>query len=85
MIIKFMEKLKQYKYIILILLVVLGLAFYWYEWRLMQIKKECADWAIKTINKNNAGRTYVPVAERADRNHKDFNDYYERCLMESGI
>lgn len=36
-----MEKIKEYKYIILILLAVLGLAFYWYEYRPSQIKKEC--------------------------------------------
>lgn len=80
-----MEKLKQYKYVILIGMAILGLAFYWFEWRPMQIRKECANWAIETINKNNAGRGYVPVAERADRNHKDFDGYYERCLKEKGL
>lgn len=60
-------------------------AFYWYEWKPSQIKKECANLAIETINKNNEGRGYVPVAERADRNHKDFNLYYERCLIENGL
>lgn len=36
-----MEKLKQYRYIILIALAILGLAFYWYEWRPIQIRKSC--------------------------------------------
>lgn len=35
---KFMEKLKQYKYIILI---VLTLAFYWFEFRPYLVKKNC--------------------------------------------
>ena len=36
-----MEKLKEYKYIILIFLVVIGVVFYWFEWRPKEIKKEC--------------------------------------------
>jgi hypothetical protein len=41
-----MEKLKEYKYIILILFFILGFAFYWYEWRPTQIKKKCFDVAV---------------------------------------
>jgi len=65
-------------------LIVASGAFYWWGWRPEQIRKECAVWSIKTIDENNSGRGYVPVAERADRNHKDFNTYYERCLKERG-
>lgn len=36
-----MEKLKQYKYIIFILLLVLGFVFYWFQLRPTQIRKEC--------------------------------------------
>ena len=36
-----MEKLKQYKLIIGIVLVVLVGAFYWFEWRPSQAKKDC--------------------------------------------
>lgn len=36
-----MGKLKEYKYIILILLIILGFAFYWYEWRPTNIRKDC--------------------------------------------
>lgn len=35
-----MEKLKQYKYIIILTLVILGFAFYWYLYRPEQIKKD---------------------------------------------
>jgi len=38
-----MEKLKAYKYIILITLIVLGFAFYWYEFRPYMVKKNCAN------------------------------------------
>ena len=34
-----MEKIKQYKYLILIAILFLGLAFYWFEWRPTQIQK----------------------------------------------
>ncbi len=37
-----MKKIKQYRYIILIGIIILGLAFYWYEWKPTQIKKECS-------------------------------------------
>lgn len=36
-----MEKIKEYKGIIILALVVLAGAFYWYEWRPSQIRKEC--------------------------------------------
>lgn len=36
-----MEKLKEYKYIILILLLVLGGCFYWFQLRPTLVKKEC--------------------------------------------
>lgn len=38
-----MGKIKQYKYIIFIALVVLGFVFYWFEWRPAQIRKDCAE------------------------------------------
>ena len=37
-----MEKTKQYKYVILIVILILGLAFYWFELQPAQIRKECA-------------------------------------------
>lgn len=52
-----MEKLKQYKYIILILLIILGFAFYWYSWKPNQIKKKCYDVAI-SIGGDNFDKNY---------------------------
>jgi len=71
--------------IFFILIIIAYSIFYWYEWRPTQIKKECANLATVTINRNNAGRNYIPVAERADNNYTDFNNYYERCLKERGL
>jgi hypothetical protein len=36
-----MEKIRQYKYIILIILVILGINFYWSQFRPSQIIKNC--------------------------------------------
>lgn len=36
-----MEKLKQYKYIIILVLLVLAGAFYWYSYRPVKIIKDC--------------------------------------------
>jgi len=37
-----MEKIKQYKYIILIVLIILAGAFYWFQLRPTMIRKECS-------------------------------------------
>ncbi len=36
-----MEKIKQYKYIILLVLVILGLSFYWFQLRPSKIRIDC--------------------------------------------
>jgi len=38
-----MEKVKQYKFLILLGILILGFIFYWFEWRPAQIRKECAE------------------------------------------
>ena len=62
-----MEKIKEYKYVILIALLIIGYAFYWIQIRPELIIKECASIAIDRINAFNEGRSYVPINERADR------------------
>lgn len=52
-----MEKLKQYKYIILILLVILGLAFYWYSYRPYHITKLCMDSSMKRVTEITGDQT----------------------------
>ena len=76
-----MEKLKQYKYIILIVVIILGLAFYWYEWRPTQIRKECAESALKDAP---GGDWRV----RAGLNPKILGldeKVYRACLIQKGL
>ncbi|MFA5000928.1 MAG: hypothetical protein WC531_01730 [Candidatus Paceibacterota bacterium] len=80
---------KQYPLVLILLtILILGSAFYWYELRPASIKKECYGKANEA--KNNLNSTYngllqdgVGVAEL------DFDKYlkdeYEKCLMENGI
>ena len=80
-----MEKIKEYKYVILIVLLIIGYAFYWLQIRPELTRKECAGVAIDRINAFNEGKGYVPINERADRNDTDFNRYFERCILEKGL
>lgn len=72
-----MEKLKQYKFIILIGLVILGFAFYWYEYRPTKIREKC--FAEAEFDQVAKGK-YIGVYERTliDR-------YYSDCLMRFGL
>ena len=66
-----MKATEQYKIIVLIL-VILGVAFYWYEWRPSQIRMECSE--IAKDKTTGLGATY----ER-------YENYYESCLREKGL
>ena len=72
-----MEKLKQYKYIILIALIILGFAFYWSEFRPYLIKKTCFKEALPTYDNNSAynNLTRWGVSEKT----------YALCLKRNGI
>jgi hypothetical protein len=73
-----MEKLKEYKYIILIIgLVVLGFAFYWYEYKPTKIKERCyAEAEFDQVAKGGSIGDY----QRMQRDR-----YYEDCLMRFGL
>ncbi len=65
-----MDKLKEYKEIIWIVIIGLVLIFYWYELRPARIRKECAENASsKAIEK---GNDY-------------WKNYYSACLKEKGL
>jgi len=64
-----MEKIKQYKYIILIGLLILGFAFYWFQIRPAQIRRECYN-TIPDYWKQ-AGAEKAPV--------------FKNCLLEHGL
>lgn len=72
-----MEKLKQYKYIIAIVLVILGFAFYWYEYRPTQIKERCSTEA----------RMGLRILAENDDNVRQgtINRNYNDCLMRFGL
>lgn len=69
-IIKFIKT--NYK-ILLIILIIVG-AFYWWEFRPSQIKSECAKWALEKAN-DSEGMYEEDV----------YRDYYSRCLHERGL
>ncbi len=77
-----MEKLKEYKLIIILVLVVLGGAFYWYEWRPSQIKKECNGQAyFDSYTTLKAGEFFANQSQLQDRQKKLYDD----CLRYNGI
>lgn len=69
-IIKFIKK--NYK-ILLIILIIIG-AFYWWEFRPSRIKSECAKWALEKAN-DSEGMYEEDM----------YRDYYSRCLHERGL
>ena len=73
-----MEKLKQYRLLVLMALVVLGLAFYWYSYRPSQIKIECSSTAHdKAVAKRNSyDKTFLK---------DDYDTYYKWCLEQKGL
>lgn len=62
----------KFKYVILffILIILIG-AFYWYEWRPINIRKECFAKTMENVNKNNGDR-------------EDVNYFYKKCFREYG-
>lgn len=68
---------KIYTIIILLILFVVGFAFYWYSYRPTKIKQQCS--AEARFNHN-------VISESNDIKRQDFiNMYYEDCLMRFGL
>jgi hypothetical protein len=76
-------KLNNWKFVILII-VIIGGAFYWFQMRPINIRKGCVDLAEKEIwlNKDHVGYISITQNERAEGK---FDVYYERCLYEHGL
>ncbi len=72
-----MEKLKQYKYIIFIILIILGFSFYWFQVRPSNIKSDCSDRYL-----NSKGKGLSSLSKPFSEN--DFENYQAR-LHRSGI
>ncbi len=78
-----MEKIKQYKFIILIVILILGFAFYWFEWRPSSIKKDCyneaKEKAIEKFTNSNLERLSGKFTK------EDYDAYYKWCLEQKGL
>jgi hypothetical protein len=86
------QKLKEYGWMFLIVLVVLGVAFYWYEWRPSEIRKECVSVATqcaKRVMKDKselAPESYTKEqVERGFYMIRDYDKCYNDCLSEQGL
>ena len=79
-----MEKIKQYKYIILIALLILGFAFYWFEWRPRQIKNECnteaKTQAQKIYNRDHSSDLWRIEREGGTYLVPDYENSYQECI-----
>ena len=67
-----MEKLKEYKYIIIIALLLSGFIFYWYEYRPTKIRTKCFD-------------TVHEVLKGKNPSSEDYNFGYNLCLHSRGL
>lgn len=73
-----MEKIKEYKGIIIIVLVILGLAFYWFQVRPAKIIKRCIEAYPKAFDNMSSGF----ISYRANISDKS---HYDKCLREWGL
>jgi hypothetical protein len=74
-----MDKFKEYKYIILITLLILGTTFYWFSWRPTEIRKECSQKEMSYV--------YYPTSEsnRPVGDAVDLNYEYLKCVRYYGL
>ncbi len=86
-----MEKLKQYKYIILVALIILGASFYWFHYRpghIEKIKNKCWGNILLEARKNSNWNNGIDENGKFDPNLYlgDRSAYrYEKCLRENGV
>jgi len=85
-----MSKLKQYRSIILLVVIILGGLFYWYEWRPVEVRKACSqksqDEAIKSLKtRSEFSDKYEKAAEKGLMSKDDADFYYRRCLNKYGL
>lgn len=71
-----MEKIKEYKGIIIIVLIIISGAFYWYSYRPYQARKECNG---ETFLRNNNGS--INSSDWLDMQEK----LYQDCLRYKGL
>ncbi len=93
-----MKKIKQYKEIIAIVIIILSGAFYWYELRPSLIKRRCANRSLieakesfNSVFYGDKDKKWRPVGNMKkqktydDYYEIDYNKYFNRCLKEKGL
>jgi len=81
---------KQHIGTIILVVMILGFIFYWYEYRPSQIKKKCSieaqDHAIDlTKTRAEMREEYKEGAERGLYLRDDYEQIYKKCLREKGL
>ncbi|MFA6257740.1 MAG: hypothetical protein WC671_01870 [Candidatus Paceibacterota bacterium] len=76
-----MKKLNEYKYIILIVLIILGFSFYWYSYKPQQIRKGCDSQAFFDAGKTLGIDESLNESQWQDRKEKLYKD----CLRYEGL
>lgn len=74
-----MNKIKEYKWIILTVILIFGLGFYWFLWKPTEIRKNCFQSSYSYV--------YYPSSEenRSAGNAIDFNYKYLECVRFFGL
>ena len=73
-----MDAIKKYKELFIVGLVIIAFAFYWYEWRPIQIKKECYQFS--------SGGYLSPQSPlKAINPFESPDERYKNCLREKGL
>lgn len=72
-----MESHKKYKYVAVILVFILGSAFYWFEWRPTQLTKACAEDA--------EFREYYQKLPDGISAGDAYDYFYNLCLNREGV
>ena len=71
-----MEKLKQYKYVILLGMLILVLLFYWFEYRPLEARKKCSDDAQRSVN-----LVYSSSLDKGSSEELRLNQiFYQNCM-----
>jgi len=84
-----MNKLKEYRLIIIIGLLILGGLFYWFQYRPSQIKKKCASEAnLMRKEKCPQGSIGYWIVSKEGSKYPDcinYDTFFDRCLKEEGL
>ncbi|MEK7575673.1 MAG: hypothetical protein AAB491_01130 [Patescibacteria group bacterium] len=76
-----MEKLKEYKYIIILILLMLGFTFYWFQLRPSQIRKECSTHltGLPSRAPSSSGGLFAALGSNSGE------EAYKKCLAGNGL